>query len=163
MDWLYLLCVIVAGLALTTMTVIIPWGVYTRYVLDRGSAWPEPMGVLLMIAFTFLGGAACYRAGSHISVTMFADALAEPYRRLVGLLAELLMALLAVLMLIWGGRLVMTTWHQVIAEFSWLPVGVTYLPIPVGAAITLLFILERLVIGPPPRHSIVYREPVEQG
>jgi TRAP-type C4-dicarboxylate transport system permease small subunit len=32
-----------------------------------------------------------------------------------------------------------------------LSVGVTYLPIPVGGAITLLFVAERLLIGRPPQ------------
>jgi len=161
MDALYLLCMAIAGLSIAIMTIVIPWGVYTRYVLNRGSAWPEPMAVLLMILFTFLAGAACYRAGVHISVGLFADALRQPYRRMVYLLADLLMALLAAFMVIWGLQLVETTWDQVIAEFPWLRVGITYLPIPVGGAFTLLFIVERLWLGPPPKDSITYREPVE--
>lgn len=161
MDALYLLCMVIAGLSIAIMTIVIPWGVYTRYVLNRGSAWPEPMAVLLMILFTFLAGAACYRAGVHISVGLFADTLKQPYRRIVYLLADLLMALLAAFMVIWGIQLVETTWDQVIAEFPWLLVGITYLPIPVGGAFTLLFIVERLWLGPPPKDSITYREPVE--
>ena len=54
-------------------------------------------------------------------------------------------------MVIWGARLVGTTWHQSIAEFPALSVGVTYLPIPVGGAITLLFVAEPLLIGRPPQ------------
>jgi TRAP-type C4-dicarboxylate transport system permease small subunit len=61
------------------------------------------------------------------------------------------MALISLFMVIWGGRLVAATWQQVIAEFPFLSVGVTYLPIPIGGAITLLFIAERLLIGPPPQ------------
>ena len=161
MDALYLACMIVAGLALAIMTIVIPWGVYTRYVLNRGSAWPEPMAVLLMILFTFFAGAACYRAGIHISVTMFSDALRQPYRRLVHGLAEVLVAVLTVFMAYWGFQLVATTWNQVIAEFPFLSVGITYLPIPLGGVVTLLFIVERAWIGPPPRDSIMYREPTE--
>jgi hypothetical protein len=41
----------------------------------------------------------------------------------------------------------------VIAEFPFLSVGVTYLPIPIGGAVTLLFIAERLLIGPPPQRT----------
>jgi TRAP-type C4-dicarboxylate transport system permease small subunit len=52
---------------------------------------------------------------------------------------------------VWGGRLVQATWFQVIAEFPALSVGITYLPIPIGGAITLLFIAERVAIGPPPQ------------
>lgn len=161
MDALYLVCMILAGLSLTIMTIVIPWGVYTRYVLNRGSAWPEPMAVLLMILFTFFAGAACYRAGIHISVTLFADALRQPYRRIVRGIAELSVAVLAFFMAYWGFQLVETTWHQVIAEFPFLSVGITYLPIPLGGVITLLFIVERAWIGPPPRDSIMYREPTE--
>jgi len=161
MDALYLLCIAVAGLSMAIMTVVVPWGVYTRYVLNRGSAWPEPMAVLLMILFTFFGAAACYRGGLHISVGLFADALPKPFRRWVRVIEELLMALLCGFMVWWGFGLVQTTWDQVIAEFPWLGVGITYLPIPVGGLITLFFIAERATIGPPPRDSIVHREPVE--
>jgi len=161
MEALYLACMILSGLAIAVMTIVIPWGVYTRYVLNRGSAWPEPMAVLLMILFTFLAGAACFRAGIHISVTLFTDIMREPYRRVVHFVAELFVAVLAVFMVYWGFGLVDTTWNQVIAEFPWLSVGITYLPIPVGGAITLLFIIERAWIGRPPQDSIMYREPTE--
>ena len=56
-------------------------------------------------------------------------------------------------MVVWGAALVKVTWHQVIADFPELSVGVTYLPIPAGGAITLLFLAERLWTGvpfPPP-------------
>jgi len=72
-------------------------------------------------------------------------------RRLVELLAELLVALVSLFMVIWGARLVGTTWHQSIAEFPALSVGVTYLPIPIAGGVTLLFVAERLLIGPPPQ------------
>jgi TRAP-type C4-dicarboxylate transport system permease small subunit len=37
------------------------------------------------------------------------------------------------------------TWHQSIAEFPIVSVGVAYLPIPVGGALTALFVVERLL------------------
>jgi TRAP-type C4-dicarboxylate transport system permease small subunit len=53
-------------------------------------------------------------------------------------------------MIVWGARLVGTTWQNAIADFPALSVGVTYLPIPLGGAILLLFVIERLTIGPLP-------------
>ena len=64
------------------------------------------------------------------------------------LLVELLMALIALFMIVWGARLVDTTWQNSIADFPALSVGVTYLPIPLGGAILLLFVIERVIIGP---------------
>ena len=38
-------------------------------------------------------------------------------------------------------------WGQTISELPWLPVGVTYLPLPLGSLVTLLFVLEHIVFG----------------
>jgi TRAP-type C4-dicarboxylate transport system permease small subunit len=54
------------------------------------------------------------------------------------------------------------TWHQYLAEFTWLRTGISYLPVPVGGAITLLFIIERVWLGPPGPESYTFREPVEE-
>jgi TRAP-type C4-dicarboxylate transport system permease small subunit len=150
MAALYAVCIWLAGGSLVVMTLIIPWGVYTRYVLGTGSAWPEPLAILLMVVFTFAGAAACYRANAHIAVTMVARRLPGLLRPAAAIAVELLMAGLSLFMVIWGIELVEATWHQVIAEFPFLSVGITYLPLPLGGAITLAFIVERLWLGQPP-------------
>ena len=48
-------------------------------------------------------------------------------------------------MLVWGIKLVQATWHQSIAEFPMVCVGMAYLPIPIGGALTTLFVIERLL------------------
>ena len=150
MDALYLVCVALAGTALVLISAVIPWAVYTRYVLNRAASWPEPMAVLLTIVLTFFGAAACYRVGVHVSVLVVRNALAAPLRRASELLAEGSMALVSLFMSIWGLTLVETTWHQTIADFPALSVGVTYSPIPVGGFCLLLFIIERILLGSPP-------------
>ena len=70
MDVLHRFCMIVAGFCLVAITLIIPWGVFTRYVLNSASSWPEPMAVLLMIWFSFLSAALCYRENLHIGVAV---------------------------------------------------------------------------------------------
>jgi TRAP-type C4-dicarboxylate transport system permease small subunit len=47
-------------------------------------------------------------------------------------------------MLVWGVRLVHTTWFQSISDFPGVSVGISYLPVPIGGAITVLFVIERL-------------------
>ena len=148
MTRLYWFCIWVAGLSILVMTLIIPWSVYARYVLGTGSAWPEPLAVLLMIVFTFFGAAACYRANSHIAVALFRDMLPMAPRALLTVAVDLLLALLSLFMVIWGLLLVQTTWQQSIAEFPWLPVGASYLPLPLGSIVTILFIVEHLWCGP---------------
>jgi TRAP-type C4-dicarboxylate transport system permease small subunit len=149
MDALYLFCVAVAGTALVLISAVIPWAVYTRYVLNRAASWPEPTAVLLMIVLTFFGAAACYRVGMHMRMSFFVSLLPQNLQRLCALIVELLMALVALFMVVWGASLVATTWQNSIADFPALSVGLTYLPIPLGGAILLLFVAERLAIGPP--------------
>ena len=151
MDRLYWACAAIAGFALVVISVIVPWGVYTRYVLDSAASWPEPMAILLSIVLTFFGAAVCYRSGVHMRVTALRDIMPAWAQRIFDLLAEGLLALVALFMVVWGARLCAATWQQTIAEFPSLSVGVTYLPIPIGGVVTLLFVIERLLIGPPPQ------------
>jgi TRAP-type C4-dicarboxylate transport system permease small subunit len=149
MDALYALCVWVAGTALVLISAVIPWAVYTRYILNRAASWPEPMAVLLMIVLTFFGAAACYRVGLHMRMSFFVSLLPPLLRRLSAILVESLMGLIALFMVHWGAKLVAATWQNSIADFPSLSVGVTYLPIPLGGLILLLFVIERMSIGPP--------------
>ena len=150
MDALYLACVLIAGTALVAISAVIPWSVYTRYVLNRAASWPEPTAVLLTIVLTFFGAAACYRIGTHMSVSVLVRMMSGRWRRAAEFGAEFLVGALAVFMVIYGGKLCAATWHQAIADFPALSVGFTYLPIPIGGAITFLFVLERVLIGRPP-------------
>jgi len=149
MDGLYLLCVVIGCTALVLISAIIPWAVFTRYVLNSAASWPEPLAVLLTIVLTFIGAAAGYRLNLHMNVSYFADKLPARFRGLLDLVVQLLMALIAIFMIVWGSRLVEVTWHNTIADFPFLSVGVTYLPIPVGGVCLLLFIIERIVLGAP--------------
>ena len=150
MDALYLACVIVGCISLVLISAVIPWAVFTRYVLNSAASWPEPLAVLLTIVLTFIGAAAAYRLNLHMNVGYFANQLPPPFRKLVELLVQFLMAMIALFMMVWGERLVDVTWHNTIADFPFLSVGVTYLPIPVGGVCLLLFIIERIWLGAPP-------------
>ena len=102
MDYLYLLCVLVGGTALVLISAIIPWAVFTRYVLNSAASWPEPLAILLTIVLTFIGAAAGYRLNLHMNISYFADKLPPAPRRLLDLVVQLLMAVIALFMVIWG-------------------------------------------------------------
>jgi TRAP-type C4-dicarboxylate transport system permease small subunit len=145
MNALYALCMIVAGTALVLISAIMPWAVYTRYVLNSAASWPEPTAVLLMIVLTFFGAAACYRVGLHMRMSFFVSLLPPPWQRATGVLVEALMALIALFMVNWGGKLVAATWQNSIADFPAL----------------FLFVIERLTIGAPPAAGHVSRAAFE--
>jgi TRAP-type C4-dicarboxylate transport system permease small subunit len=147
MDLVQRGCMIVAGTCLVIITIIIPWGVFTRYVLGVGSSWPEPLAVLLMIWFSFMAAAICYREHLHIGVAILPNALTGWKRILLGWVVEILMAATNLFMLVYGISLVKTTWYQSISDFPIVTAGMSYLPVPIGGAIILLFVIERLWRG----------------
>jgi len=154
-DALYLACIWAAGISIAVMSIIIPIGVFMRYVLGFGAQWPEPIAILLMVVFTFVGAAAAYRAGGHIAVAMFTDPLPAPLQCAVARTVEGLMLLVCGFVVWYGTRLCLETMGQYIAELPWMPVGVTYLAIPLGSLATLLFVLEHMVWGPQSRRDVV--------
>ncbi|MGH8700381.1 MAG: TRAP transporter small permease [Burkholderiales bacterium] len=158
MEALYLACIVVSGAALVVITLIIPLGVFMRYVMNSPLSWPEPASVLMMVMFSFLGGAAVYRANVHIAVEALVKAVAPRARRLLLGAADACMVVICLFMVGYGVQLCRALWHQSIAEFPGLPVGLTYMPIPIGGFLTLLFILERLWVGPLPESSVVFRD-----
>jgi TRAP-type C4-dicarboxylate transport system permease small subunit len=150
MDLLYWTCVGVAGTALVLISAVIPWAVFTRYVLNRAASWPEATAVLLTIVLTFIGAASCYRLRLHMNIGYFVSLMPLRVQQVLEVISELIMASMAIFMTVWGAKLVSTTWDNSVADFPFLSVGVTYLPIPVGGVALLLFVIERLTLGPPP-------------
>src|ERR1700760_2081299 len=100
MDYLYLLCVVVGCTALVLISAIIPWAVFTRYVLNSAASWPEPLAILLTIVLTFIGAAAGYRLHLHMTISYFAERLPRSGQRALDILVQLLMALIALFMIV---------------------------------------------------------------
>lgn len=147
MDWIHRLCLVVAGVGIVVITIIIPYAVFTRYVLNSASSWPEPMAILLMIVISFMSAVVCYRENLHIGVGIFPAMLSGAGKKILGWVIEACMMTTNVFMFWWGIKLVETTWYQSIAEFPVVSVGLSYLPVPIGGAITALFVIERLITG----------------
>ena len=161
-DRIYMTCIWVTGLSVLAISLIIPWGVFARYILGTGSSWPEPTAILLMMVFTFIGAAASYRAGAHMAVAMLTDRMAPELRKTMSLISQLLMATICLFMAIWGTKLCMSTWNQFMSALPTLRVGITYMPIPVGGVLTLIFVLEKLLLGDQSNRRVVRFDLVEE-
>lgn len=155
MDRVYMLSMWIAGLALLVMTIVIPIGIFSRYVLNRGESWPEPVAIICMVTFTFIGAAVGYRAGSHIAVNMLTDRLPAALQKVAARLVDLLMLLVTALMFWYSLWLCVELWDQPVAEFPVMTSGESYLPLPVGSAILILFVLERLLFGSQEQRPVV--------
>lgn len=149
MGALYRVCMAIAGAAIVLMTLIIAWSVLVRYGFGTGAFWAEPVAIFLAVQLTFFGAAACYRANAHISIDTIVRALPERLHGPLDVLVELLMGAISLFMIVYGARLVATTWSQVYPEFELLRVGLVYGSIPASGLLILLFVVERAWCGAP--------------
>ena len=158
MEWLYLACVILSGAALVVITLIIPFGVFMRYAMNSPQSWPEPASVVMMVMFSFIGGAAIYRANVHVAVQALLDAVSPQQRQFMLWGVDLCMGATALFMAGYGTELCRITWYQSMAEFPGLRQGLVYSPIPIAGVLTLLFLIERVWVGDPPKTSVMYSD-----
>ena len=158
MQRLYLACIVLSGLAMVAITLMIPSGVFMRYVMHDPLQWPEPASVIMMVFFSFIGGAAVYRANQQIAVEALMKAVGPRSRTAMEWGVHACMLLVAGFMLGYGVHLCVVTWGNTIAEFPSLSTGVVYMPIPIGGLLTLLFIVEKIWLGEPPRDDIMYSD-----
>ncbi len=158
MEWLYIGCVVLSGTALMAITLIIPLGVFMRYTMNNPLSWPEPASVIMMVMFSFLGGAAVYRANVHIAVEALLNAVKPEVRRLMLWAVDACMGATTLFMLGYGIQLCLVTRYSTMAEFPGLSQAIVYMPIPIAGFLTLLFLIERVWVGDPPRTSIMYSD-----
>jgi TRAP-type C4-dicarboxylate transport system permease small subunit len=158
MRRLYIGCIALSGLGMVAITLIIPTGVFMRYVMNDPLQWPEPASVIMMVAFSFIGGAAVFRANQQIAVEALMRAVNAPSRAAMQWGVHACMLLIAAFMVGYGVHLCVVTWGNTIAEFPWLSTGVVYMPIPIGGLLTLLFIIEKIWLGEPPKSDIMYSD-----
>ena len=158
MEWLYLVCIVLSGTAMVVITLIIPFGVFMRYVMASPQSWPEPASVVMMVMFSFIGGAAIYRANVHVAVEALLNAVSSRKKRAMLWGVDACMGAMSLFMAFYGVQLCRITWNQSMAEFPWLPQGAVYSPIPIAGVLTLLFLIERVWAGAPPETSIMYSD-----
>ncbi len=158
MEWLYIACIVISGTALVTITLIIPLGVFMRYAMNNPLAWPEPAAVIMMVTFSFLGGAAVYRANVHIAVEALLNAVSPAVRQWMLWGVDACMAATALFMVFYGIQLCIATRYSTMAEFPAVSQALVYLPIPVAGLLTFLFLVERVWVGDPPETSLMYTD-----
>ena len=155
MDFIYRISMWIAGLALLVMVAVIPVGIFARYVMNSALSWPEPVAILCMVTFTFIGAAVSYRAGSHIAVNMLTDRLPASLKTFCARMVDLLMLAISGIMFWYSYLLCIELWEQPVAEFPILTSGESYLPLPIGSAVLILFVLERLMFGSQEHRPVV--------
>jgi TRAP-type C4-dicarboxylate transport system permease small subunit len=132
-----------AGTALVAMTAIIMAQVVFRYGLNSSLIWSEPLAVILMGWFIFLGAAVGIREGYHLSFDILLYVLPQRVKLWLYSVSDLLVGAFGCGMVWYGGQLAGSA-----AGVRLPSLGVSgafdFAPIVGGGALIVIFSLERL-------------------
>jgi TRAP-type transport system small permease protein len=115
------------------------------HAIHRDLAWVTELGEFLMVWVTFLGGAAAAQRGAHMSINEFLDKLTPTKRLWADGAVQTFCTLIMGVVFYYGLRIVDESWGTVLTTLEW-PMAWQYMPLPVGAACMLVFLVWDLVL-----------------
>lgn len=134
----------IAAAGMVAMTALVAWQVFARYVLNASPSWTEPLSIMVMSWFIFLGAAVGVRENFHMGFDVLIHFLpgAGGWMRATSDLAVLVFG---VGMVVYGLQLTIDTWTATIPVLR-VPGGFAYMPLVGGGVLMSLFALERLLL-----------------
>jgi C4-dicarboxylate transporter DctQ subunit len=127
----------VGGAAFVGMTAMVFVNVVCRYLLNSPLPGSDELATLLFTWATFLGASIGVRRQLHLGIEFVTRLFPARARALCGLAVSLLMAAFAVLLLIYGWKIMQTAHLKLTPVLQW-PYVWVYLAVPVGAGLMLL-------------------------
>jgi C4-dicarboxylate transporter DctQ subunit len=128
---------IVGGAAFVGMTGMVFVNVVCRYLANSPIPGSDELATLLFTWATFLGASIGIRRQLHLGIEFVTRLFPARAQALCGLLVSLLMAGFAVLLLVYGWRIMQTAHLKLTPVLQW-PYIWVYLAVPVGAVLMLL-------------------------
>ena len=126
-----------AGIGLVTMTLIIFWQVFARYVMGNSLSFSEEVSRFSMVWMTMLGAAYAYRYGSLISVDLFESLSGPKVSRVLRIVVAVASCIFAWVLLTQGLDITQRVAMQV-APSTRISMGWLYAAMPAGAGLVLL-------------------------
>lgn len=133
----------ISGIGLITMTLIVGWQVFARYILNASPSWSEQATLLLMIWYALLAAAAGFQQGFHIRIVAGQVAVGPKLARMMRIVIEILV-LGTGLMFIFSGWWIAEMFASNAIPSLPLSRFWAYLPIPLAGVFITLFSAVRL-------------------
>lgn len=135
----YLLMVLTGALA-----VVVPTGVFFRYVLGAALAWGDELGAFLLAWITYLGGVVALDRGGHMAFDNLVRKLPGLWRQVAEAASDLVMAAFF-LLLLWSGLHIAVQLAGQQAISMPLPMGAVYGVMPLASGLMVWVLAHKYV------------------
>ncbi|MBH0237691.1 TRAP transporter small permease [Methylobrevis albus] len=133
----------IAATGLAFMTAFTAWQVFSRYVLNQSPSWTEPVALLLMGWFIFLGAAVGVREDTHLGFDVIVVLSGRRMRKVLLTIRDLATLGFGGAMAWYGLLLAIGTWSATMPALG-IPASAGYASVVIGGVLIVLFSLERL-------------------
>ena len=131
--------------ALGSALVLIVFVNVVMHQLDYDIAWTTEFGEFVMVWTTFLGAAAASRRLGHMAIVEILDLVGGAAGRGLRIGIELVVAAVLVILIWYGTVIVQASWGNILTVLDW-PMAWQYMALPVGSAISLVYVLHHLLV-----------------
>ena len=133
-----------AGLGLVSMTALISWQVFARYILRNSPSWTEQAALLTLVWFILLAGAAGVHQNFHLRLSLMEESLPAQWKKRLRIFNHVLVGLFGLAMAVSGAGLALATWHHELPALG-ISRAVTYIPVVLSGGLIALFALDRVI------------------
>jgi len=127
----------VSGLALVVIVAATCWGVLTRYITSQPATWASEVAGIAFAWLVFVGAAAGFKYGMHVTIDMLVALLPRTPRRLLMAAADALVLAFLATVLVLSVQFSVDAWGDPTSVLR-LPRTVTYASVVVGSLCMLL-------------------------
>jgi TRAP-type C4-dicarboxylate transport system permease small subunit len=133
--------------SVATMTLVVLWGVLTRFVVGDPSHWTEEVATNLLIWVALLGAAVAFSRQEHLGLDYFVLKLDPQAQRGVAILGQLAVLTFAASAMIYGGYVLASETFAAgqVTPVMGMKMGHVYLAVPLSGAFICLYSVERIV------------------
>lgn len=133
-----------AGTGIVTMTVIVFYQVFMRYVMNSSPSWTEGTAIMLMSWTIFLGAAVGVRENFHMGFDVLIYVLPPSAKGVLRAISDVAVFAFAAGMIYYGSLLAIRGWTVIIPVLH-VPQTMTYLPVVISGVMMCLFSAERFL------------------
>jgi C4-dicarboxylate transporter DctQ subunit len=144
-DWMARGARVIALAGMVIMTPVVFVNVVLRYLFGYSVAWSSEVARYSFVWITFMGTAVALWEGSHAKIDYFVERFPPRLRRIIMVIANLVIALLCLLLIIAGTKQVIDIWPTKAAYMRFMSMGGIYVSIPLMGLLGLVFVSVKIL------------------
>lgn len=135
----------IAAIILITMSVLVIYQVFTRYVLNNPADFTEEIIRYLLIWICFIGAAYAFNSRQHMALLFVQSQMKPQARRVLVIFSDVLVLLFAIFVMLMGGVKLAVSARQEFSALLGIPRSLVYAMAPIGGVFTIVAQIINLV------------------